>query len=209
MRELSNEPRSNCDNQISGEAGGFGNAVTDKNEYKALITKANALDIKKLFHIYNVKIDPYSKKAICPFVFHKNGRESTASFQYYPATNTFYCHGCKSGNYCVNFVSLYENISRLDAAKKIFELFKSDSFDEIQYYNEGANPSEKLEIMLKLSNVVREFIKEHSGNKEDLIFIENLCMAYDNLNIKLSLGNNNLALSELTDKILSIINNHK
>jgi len=208
MRDLQNESRSNSDGKISIETGGFGNAFTDKNEYKELINKANALDIKKLLLFYNVRIDEYSKKAICPFKFHKNGRESTPSFQYYPATNTFWCHGCKSGNYCVNFISLYEGISRLDAAKKILKLFKSDDFDSSFHNNEDVNPSEKLEIMLKLSSVVREFIKIHD-NKEDLIFIENLCMAYDNLNIKLSLGSNNKALSELTNKILWIINNHK
>ena len=76
---------------------------------KNIFAKANSSNLLNIFNYYNIDIDSYNNKIICPF--HKNGQEQSASFYYYPSTNSFHCFGCKVSGQAVDFVSLYEDIS--------------------------------------------------------------------------------------------------
>ena len=125
-----------------------------RKEFKELLTKANSVKLSLICKNYNLKIDINNRKVICPFPHHKNGHESSASFFYYPDTNTYWCFGCKTGSTPVDFVAAMENISTLKAANKIVTSFDKDIDSDLVLTND--NFSEKLVILTTFSNWMRE-----------------------------------------------------
>lgn len=49
----------------------------------------------------------YSHRMICPFKFHKNGRERTGSFRFSDEKKIFTCFGCNESGDILKFLSLY------------------------------------------------------------------------------------------------------
>lgn len=151
---------------------------------KQTIQKANSVDILCIFKKYGLTLDQFNKQCQCPFLFHQNGQERSASFNYYPNTNSFYCFGCKSGGAAAEFVSLYENISKYKAALSILE----NNFDSeiiIQKQN-----SDDYKISLEFSHLIREFMKNNLENKNAILYAESLCAIFDSLTKKYVLDNN-------------------
>lgn len=76
---------------------------------ETLITKINILDILNKYKIdYTTCFaGNFSHKCKCPFSFHSNGEERTASFFISEQENSFYCFGCNSGGSVIDFVKLY------------------------------------------------------------------------------------------------------
>jgi len=172
---------------------------------KDLIRQANSISLVNIFKHYRIKLDELNKKICCPFKSHKNGRESTPSFNFYPETNSYYCFGCKKGNRPCDFVSEIENIDVFKAAAKILYLFGTDlNLEDIEIIDRQ-NYSEKLDIMLKFSEAIRNFRKEHINNESEK-FIERLCKIYDDLNEKHELTNK--ALELVVNKLLEKINRY-
>lgn len=201
MRKLSNLSGSTSDSKTFGYNRDFTENIDGKKLYQRLIKQADSVPITKLFKYYGFNLNDQNRKIICPFSSHKGGRENSPSFYFYPVTNSFWCFGCKVGTRCCDFVSNMDNISKLTAAKKIIKLFNSD-VDEDAVFIDRENFSEKLEIMLDFSNNVRNFRQSNSDVKS-LLFIENICMIYDNLNYKHKLSNEALRLvvNQLKEKI--------
>lgn len=125
-----------------------------RKEFKELLAKANSVNLSTICKFYNIKIDIHNRKVICPFPHHKNGHESSASFFYYPNTNTYWCFGCKTGSTPVDFVSAMENISSFKAANKILNLFEKDI--DLDVVSTNDNFSEKLLILTLFSDWMRE-----------------------------------------------------
>ena len=74
--------------EISGEIGNSSISPGEAKikEYKALIAKANSVDLSVILNHYNIN---YSNTTIiCPFKSHKGGREGSASFKIYLDTNS-------------------------------------------------------------------------------------------------------------------------
>lgn len=162
---------------------------TGKKFYQDLIKKADSVPISKVFKHYGLRLDEQNRKIICPFFSHQGGRERSSSFYYYPQTNSFWCFGCKVGIRCCDFVSNMDKISKVKAAYKILETFKSDVDDDAVLVDRD-NFSEKLEIMLNFSNSVRDFRNTNNNNNEKShLFIEDICMVYDTINAKHNLNN--------------------
>jgi hypothetical protein len=191
---------SDSDFSSSWEIGDSSEAFAGKDYYKDLIRKANLTPLPQIFAHYRLQIDELNKKSTCPLPSHKGGRERSASFYYYPETNTFWCFGCKTGTRACDFVAAKEKISRTKAAIKILELFENQiqSSDE-----EVKNYSEELEIMIEFSNFVREF-KSSYTDEDSFQFVEKICGAYDSLSLKYELSNEALKnlTSQLKDKLL-------
>jgi hypothetical protein len=205
MYKLSDSLGSVGDSEVSRYYGDSTEVTTGKKYYQDLIRKADSIPIVKLFRHYRLRLDDNNRKIICPFSSHQGGRESSPSFYYYPNTNSFWCFGCKTGVRCCDFVSNVDKISRVKAAFKILELFKSD-VDEDAILIDRENFSEKLEIMLMFSSKVREF-RRNSADEKSLQFIEELCAVYDAINVKHSL--NNEALRSVVDQLIEKINSYK
>jgi DNA primase len=192
MRQLSNTTRPISSGEVSWEDGDITTSSSRKEEYKALIEKANSVPIIKLFNYYNLNISEINKQVTCPFPSHLGGREASASFKYYEETNTFFCFGCKKGVRPCDFVANMDDCSRRKAAAKILELLDPD--EALLFSSENAE--ERLELMMDFSNFIRENIKK---NEHDISLIENICTVYDSLNTRYKLSNE--ALKNLISKL--------
>ena len=200
MYELSDITGSISDSEISRNNGDTSEAITRKEYYKNLIQKSNSIPIINIFKHYGLSLNEENKKIICPFPSHKGGRESSPSFYYYPQTNSFWCFGCKIGIKCCDFVANMDNISKTKAASKILELFQYN-INDIQFIKYD-NLIEKLDIMLKFSNSVRNFRLLHA-DQHSQEYIEYICSIYDAINLKHNLSNDalNSVIKQLNDKI--------
>jgi DNA primase len=138
-----------------------------------LYQQADSADLLSVMGHYRLELDAYNKKIHCPFKFH---HDRTASFYYYPETNTFYCWGCKSSGGPSNFVSLIENISKFDAAKKIIANFNIQE-DLIP----GTNISEWRELYQSFSVDIRSFIQNNKSDQTALNFAHTITFMFDQI----------------------------
>ena len=204
MRSISNITRSNCYGKTYNQIGNFGNDI--KNNTKELINKANNVNILVIFNKYNIQVDQYNNKIICPFKHHSNGSERTASFMYYHNTNSFYCWGCKKGGGSCEFVSIMENISTKEASRKILEMNSSSSLEKYNQIQDN-DWEEKFKIKLFFSSKIRDFIKSHSDDDVAIKFIENICFAFDSLIFKYHVEIE--GLKTLVNRLIGDINKYK
>jgi len=198
MRELSNTTGPVSDGSPSGENRDFANSFIGKDYYQTLIGKANTIPITLIFKHYGIYLDEVNRKTVCPFKSHKGGKESTPSFYIYPKTNTYCCFGCRIGSNVCDFISEMEGLTKVNAAHKVLELFNSEVDGE--YFINREDMSERLQIMLNFSDIVRDFIQKHSDNELAVAFIEHKCSVYDELNLKYK-NLNNLALNRIFDQL--------
>ena len=180
MRSLQSSAGSISGSETQWEAGDPSTPFEGQEYYRELINRANSVPLTNIFSHYGIKLDAHRRMITCPFLSHKGGKERTASFEYYPHTNTFHCHGCKAGAAAIQFVQNMENCSKVKAAQKILELFSSEV--DVNNIFDAQAASEKLEIMMDFSKIVREFLSSHNDNKSR-VFIEYMCSIYDNLNL--------------------------
>ena len=179
MHKFQNKSRSDSGIVSSRENGNIGDAFTSSSDQiKDLILKANSVNFLDIFKKYNVRIDAINNKTVCPFPFHKGGRESTASFYFYPKTNTFWCFGCKTGTTCCDFVSNMEKINKLIAANHILNQFKTN--ENYLNINEDQDFEEKFMIIKSFSLNIREFISFYN-DEQSLFFIEEIAQTFDKL----------------------------
>jgi hypothetical protein len=164
-----------------------------------LISQANSVPLSNIFCHYNLNFIN-SSKILCPFQDHF---DKSASFTFYRQTNSYYCFGCQSGSKCVDFVSKMDSISKDDAAKKILLLFDGKINVSFNNYDSA---KEKLKTLILFSNNVLNF-KKANFDKESLIFIEGLCMIYDDILVKHNLSNK--ALLKLTNLLSLKIKRYK
>lgn len=194
--------------ETSGEVGDSSTPLTGKAFYEDMIRRANTVPITQIFRHYGLRLSEHNRKITCPFKSHKGGRESTASFWWYPETNSFNCYGCNIGgknSHGCEFVAAMEEISRAKAAYKILQLFSSDVGDEVIFDTE--NFSERLGIMMEFSNTIRDFRQQHIDQNAQS-FIENMCSVYDGLNLKHKTLNND-ALRSIVDQLKEEIKSYK
>lgn len=158
--------------------------TNDKDIGKILIRQANTIDLLTVFRHYRVNVDPYNRKCVCPFAFHSN--EKTASFFYYKDTNSFYCFGCKSGGGPVNFVSIYDSISRELAAAKIAEKFHIDPNIIV---SDTSDFVDRQHLLLEFSELIRNFIFNNLDDNQALEYCEKVGLIFDTINFRHSLDN--------------------
>lgn len=204
MCELSNTGRSDNNSSTSWTDGDSSESFAGKDYYQKIIGQANSVSILKIFSIYNIKIPVGITKITCPLKSHKGGHERTPSFQLYLETNSFYCHGCTVWGKSTDLVSKMEGISKTDAASKILSLFQAN-FDE-SIYLDNQDIGEKLNLLTKFSDAVRNFRQSHFSEKSE-IYIENICLVYDQLSDKHKL--NNEILKSIINKLIYVIDSYK
>ncbi len=200
MRQISSTARSISFSETPGQTGDIAAAFAGEG-YKGIIDKANSISLLKLFKLYNVRLDESNRKTTCPFKSHKGGRESTASFYYYPQTNTYHCYGCRQGNTPVDFVINMDNCSLTSATNKIIDHFNSDLDENFSYEKEDFE--EKMNIMMLYSNEVRNF-KINFTDEKSFNFIEENCKIFDKINEKYDLN-----VESLNSVVYQLIDNIK
>jgi len=197
MYSLSDNARSigESANGIKGRSFGSGFAI---DPVQQTIDKANKISLLDLLNKYNLKIDPYNKKACCPF--HSGGRERTPSFYFYEDTNSFFCFGCKVSGGPVDFLAMSAKITQYAAAQALLNdysvVFEADekSFNDSVY-------------ILEFSNAMREFIIKHNKRPEAIKFAEKNAEAFDFIRNKHSLEEKDL--SKLLEKIKNKLENYE
>lgn len=205
MRDLSNTTGSDGYGEVPGETGDSSAPSQGKAFYQELIGKANTVPIIRLFKHYGLRLDEGNRKTVCPIPTHKGGRENSASFYYYPHTNTFWCFGCKTGVGCCDLVAAMEHISKAKAAFKIIEWFSEDVDEDGVLDRE--NFSERLEIMMDFANVVRQFRQSYFDENAHA-FIEYVCSVYDDLHAKHKTLDNE-ALRRMVEQLKAKISSYK
>ena len=202
MRTLSDTTGPDGYGEVPGETGASTGPSPGKAFYQELISRANTVPITRVFKHYGLRLDEHNRKITCPIPSHKGGRENSASFYYYPQTNTFWCFGCKTGIGCCDLVAAMDGISKAKAAFRLIEWF-ADDVDEDGILD-NSSFSERLEIMLDFSSAVREF-RTIAIDDKSIAHIEHICSVYDRINLKLKLDNEGLRrlVGELKKEIKS------
>ena len=204
MRPLQNSAGSISSSETPGEAGDFAAPFTGKDYYNDLIDRANSVPLSKIFKHYGLRLDESNRKVVCPFKSHKGGMETTPSFNFYFDTNSYCCYGCRIGSHGCDFVAEMDRITKSAAASKILKIFSADVDDDNVF--DRQNFSEKLETMMEFSNIVREFLQANTDQKA-LTFIEQICLVYDELNLKHK-NLSNEALRSVVDQLKEKITNY-
>lgn len=151
-----------------------------------IIKNANKVNIVNVLDYYNISINQ-KNACICPF--HKDGLEKTPSLYVYKSTNTFWCFGCNTGRTPVNFVSLKERMSDIDAANFLNLTFNEDFYvkkendtndNQFYYYKinmefadvlrnsiiNNKNDEDKIKLLLKISKFFDEKINYYSSKMD-------------------------------------------
>lgn len=169
--------------------------------FKNMFRQANTVSLEQIFKYYHLNISENNRKMSCPFKFHQNGREKTASFYFYPETNSFWCFGCKTGTYPVDFVAGYEDCTRVDAARKILDIFNCIEFDESEEEKENLTAE-----LFQFCSYIRDVRFKYNSEKLSL-FIESINENFDDLYNKYNLQDNPNGLKSLMEKTKNKIDN--
>lgn len=198
MRTLSIESRSNNSSETSGE-----NSIASANNerFTKLINQANSVDIELIFQYYGVNLDKHNKKTTCPFLKHKRGSEKTPSLYFYPETNSFYCFGCRTGTRPIDFVSEINNISKIDAAYQIIEMFNTEA---IELVKRPTKNNLDIGIIIDFSSYIRELLKKNIDNDDNFKKIEEASIFFDKMLLKYPEMDNE-AVNILIEKISILI----
>lgn len=199
MRLLSGRKGHESYGEIQWEDGNTETSFTVSSESESLIRRANSISFLEIFRYYNLSLDNDNLKSTCPFLKHKGGRENSASFYFYPETNSFHCFGCNSGRSTCDFVSIFDSISKFEAAQKIIELF-GDSESQL-LIDDSDNHSNKIIILNSFSSYIRDIYIKNLGNQSAISNIEKIISLFDKLNDKYDLSDDALESSILKLKL--------
>ena len=173
MCKVSDNTRSDTGSDCTCEDTGSGNGSEAFARIKSANRKVRLLDC--LRH-YGFKIEPnfqrqkWSYNIICPLPNHKGAKERTPSFGYCFITDHFNCLGCHQSGRAVEFISLYERISRGEVADKILSQYGEDSIsDEDNDYADEISP-----ILLDGSVYLQNIIQQNKNNPKKLKEINKL-----------------------------------
>jgi DNA primase len=141
------------------------------------ISQANSCNLENIFKSYKLNINKYNTKSVCPFKSHKGGRENSASFYFYPNTNSYWCFGCKQGTSPIDFVKNYEEINFYEAVEKIlnsnFSFIEKkeyiDSFDLKLKFAELIYSTKNYEVM----KTYDDLISKHNLDEESIVLVLN------------------------------------
>jgi hypothetical protein len=202
MFSLSDQSRSRSESAASGYFADL-EPTFERERIKELIDKANKAPLLVIFKYYHLGIDQYNRKITCPFPKHKGGRENSASFWYYPETNSFWCFGCKTGCLPVDFIEHKEEVSRNKAAQRALEITAGEEMIEGLL---PINQLERTQLILDFSKSCRIQMINYQDNADKLRLIEKITLVFDQMNAKYKLDNEALRLlvSRLKEQICSI-----
>lgn len=173
MCKVSYQTGSDSGSSCSLQSGGVGISDERFGNIKAANRKVRLINI--LRH-YGLKIEKnpqrptWSNNIICPLPNHKGSKERTPSFGYCFVTDHFCCLGCRQSGRSVEFISLYESISRTAVADRILAQYGEDvSSEEFDNYQD-----ELLPLLLNSSAYIQKLIQQHKNDNNKLKQIDKL-----------------------------------
>ncbi|MCK9567688.1 CHC2 zinc finger domain-containing protein [Candidatus Pacearchaeota archaeon] len=112
----------------------------------------------------NYQRPTWSNNITCPLPGHKGAKERTPSFGYCFVSDHWFCFGCHKSGRAVEFISLYERVSRTLVAEKILAQYGDDAdFEEDNDYIDDISP-----ILLEGSKHLQNLIQKHKDNPKKL-----------------------------------------
>ena len=140
---------------------------------KSANRKIRAIDI--LRH-YGFKIEKnyqrpaWSNNITCPLPNHKGAKERTPSFGYCFVSDHWNCFGCGQSGRGVEFISLYEGVSRTVVAERILSQYGEDiSDDDESDYSDDISP-----ILFDGSKYLQDLIQKYRNDPNKLKHIGKL-----------------------------------
>lgn len=173
MLKVPNSTKSNSGSSCTSESTSNGNGSEEFSHIKSANRKVRLLDI--LRH-YGFKIEKnyqrptWSNNIVCPFPNHKGAKERTPSFGYCFVTDHYSCFGCGKSGRAVEFIALYEGVSRTTVAERILSQYSTDTVDE-EYddYTDDISP-----VLLDGSKYLQNLIQQNKNNPKLLKQIDKL-----------------------------------
>jgi hypothetical protein len=196
MRELQYRTRSDSRNEAPINNRHTGNNA--KTGWQS-IKLANTVNIVNIFRHYDIHLDEHTKKVCCPLPLHN---ERSASFYYYPNTNSFFCFGCKQGGGPVELVAHMNGCEKENAARHILSQFGSDV--RVGEISECDDYKERQSLLIKFATIIRSYIYLHV-NEEAFDRAEKITYVFDELNNRNNISNEGLAqlIEKLERKLLN------
>jgi hypothetical protein len=202
MHEISYNAGSNSGSDSQGESGSSG---IDTERFANIKTANRKIRLLDVLRHYGINVEKNHQRPIwsnnikCPFPSHKGAKERTPSFAYNFVSDRFCCLGCQKSGRAVEFISLYEEVSRSSVADNILSKYGGDSIqDDIDEYNDDLLP-----ILVKGSNDIRNLIIKYKDNPKKLKDIDKIIWWLDFYIMTKNIGKNINAeeLSYRLDKI--------
>jgi hypothetical protein len=172
MRKIPDSTRSNSGDDCKSQNTNSRDNSEEFAHIKSANRKVRTLDILRN---YGLKIEnnhqrpKWAKDIICPFPFHKGARERTPSFGYCFVSDHWHCFGCGKSGRAVEFISLYEGVSRTVVAEKILEKYGDDIDLEDSEYVDNISP-----ILFDGSKYLQTLIKKYKHDPKALKDIDKL-----------------------------------
>lgn len=205
MRKVSDSTRPSSRSSGTGESPNTGDGSEAFAHIKSANRKVRLIDILRHYGIKvekNYQRPAWSNNIICPLPSHKGSKERTPSFGYCFLTDHFTCLGCGKSGRSVEFISLYEGVSRTEVAEKILAQYGEDISEEDNDYVEEISP-----ILFDCSKHLQKAIQGNKNNPEKLKEIERLIRWFDLYLMNKATGNHILPeeLQHRVDKIKELI----
>lgn len=146
------------------------NSTTDMKDIFEFIKVS--VSIEELLEKYEVEIS--GNTVICPLPGHT---DKTPSFHLYTTDNQWYCFGCNKGKSVIDFVMQMENITNIQACKKIDEMFNLKLDFEAHAKNTDKDwviVGEDGKHMLDLT-----ILRDHIASHHNIYFTEQTTYMYD------------------------------
>lgn len=113
----------------------------------------------------------WSQNLTCPFLFHKNGNESSPSFGYNFEDDRFNCFGCLHSGRTVEFISIKEDLDKIKIANKIIENYPELKEKLTLKKNDSEEINKKL---FSFSNYLNAIIQKNKNNNQTINQIEKI-----------------------------------
>lgn len=164
--------------------------INDFDDYKQYIfDHISFVKIMQGFNLYPEQCSSgkYSHRMICPFKFHKNGREKTGSFRFSEKNKLFMCFGCCEGGGILRFLQLYRggceqyNLKKLAILAGLIqdnEIVLPDSYIIPEYKEQKEN---NYKILFDAGILLRNYIND----LKDTIIYKNECEWADQMFVKI------------------------
>jgi hypothetical protein len=198
MCKVSDTTKPNSGSSGTSQSTSTGDSAEKFAHIKAANRKVRLLDILRHYGLRiekNHQRPTWSNNLICPLPNHKGAKERTPSFGYCFVSDHFHCLGCNQTGRAVEFISIYERVSRTAVAERILAQYGEDVSSDDFDYEDDISP-----VLLEGSRFLQELTQKHKNNPQALDHIHKLTWWLDFYLMQKAPGNN-ISADELKYRI--------
>jgi len=199
MRKISDSTKPDSGGGCTGESTNAGDDSEIFAHIKSANRKVRTIDILRGYGFKiekNYQRPTWANNITCPLPSHKGAKERTPSFGYCFVTDHWHCMGCGKSGRAVEFISLYERVSRTLVAEKILAQYGDDAdFEEDNDYADDISP-----ILLEGSKHLQSLVQKYRNDPKKLKEIDKLIWWLD-FYLMTKVPGNNVIPEELKSRI--------